>query len=516
MSTASVFAHPGVPYPPGVAVGEMTSPTRAPLNAARIAKDAALTLALVLLNLGGIPGSSIFFAILTVMVFWKPSAAYKAVLISALGLILNEAFVPKTVVWTVARLVLPMLACARFLIDLAATRGGGAGGMKGTYATLMVYVFTMAACSFASGWYTHIALLKLFNFWILMTMVFAGTAVLRRTKVDLSEWVVSQIVATAVVGVAAVATGQSRNFLVYRLRDTDIAISDSLFNGAFLHPNAHAAYASLFVIFLVSIYLFSHYRQRLLTLPLIATWLIFMVYSQSRTSLFATAVPLLVVLPFEARKVVRDGRLFKPHVSRATLAAAAMVMACGLLILDVAADRVVTKQAVMFLHKWDQTETTELSTETMLSSRQGKIDESMANFRENPWHGIGFGVAKNDFFVQGATLFTAPAEKGFLISAVLEEGGIFGAAAFVLFLLTMVVSLVRSHNVPALLTLACMIVSNFGEVTLFAPGGSGTFLWMMFGLAVILGDHCWQKPLPPRTASAPGGMRAAIAPNMAA
>ena len=475
--------HPGLPFV------HTAAPTARPLDPYRILRDAALTLALVLLNLGGNIGAAAFFVILVGMSLWSSPAAYKAVFISTIGLALNEAFVPKSLLWTPARVALPMLVFARFLLDLALNRRGG--GLSAPYIAFLLYVFTMAGCSYASGWYTHIALLKLFNFWILITMVFAGGAILRRSNVDLTEWFASQILAVALVGIAATATGQSRNFMSYRTGDASMMTADSLFNGAFLHPNAHAAYASLFVMFLVSIFLFSPYRNRTLTLPLIVTWIIFMVYSQSRTAIISTLVPLIVVLPFAARKAVRRQMVFKPHVSRLTLTATGIALLFGLFVVDAATNRAVTKQVVMFLHKWDKTETTELDTETMLSSRQGKIDESWANFQENKLHGIGFGVAKNEYFIRSATLFTAPAEKGFLITAVLEEGGILGASALVLFLLTTIISLMRALNAPGLLALACMLTSNMGEVTMFSPGGSGTFLWMMFGAATALGDHCW-------------------------
>lgn len=490
--------------PPPTSAGFPDAPQRkparpAPLNVGRIARDTAWMLALFLLNLGGNYGAGLFFAILAGMTLKSPIAAYKAIMIANVGLALNEAFVPKSLVWTIARLVLPMLVLARFSLDLFG--GGKRSGLSAPYTAFLVYVFAMAGCSYASGWYTHIALLKLLNFWILITMVFAGVEVLRRTKADTSEWFVSVISAVAIVGFAAVATGQSRNFIAFRYKDTSAITADSLFNGAFLHPNSHAAYASLFVVFLVSVYLFSPYRRRWITLPLIGIWIGFMLYSRSRTSIIATVVPLLTVLPIVARRVARKGMLFRSHLSRPMLAGLLAASLMGLLVVDLVTDRSVSKSVVQFLHKWDQTETLDLDTETMLSSRQGKIDESWANFRENPIHGIGFGVAKNDFFVQNATLFTAPAEKGFLVSAILEEGGVIGASAFMVFMLTLLWGLLRTHNAPALLALMCMITSNMGEVTMFAPGGSGSFLWLMFGVATILGDRCWQPTPPPATSN---------------
>ena len=123
------------------------------------------------------------------------------------------------------------------------------------------------------------------------------------------------------------------------------------------------------------------------------------------------------------------------------------------------------------------------------------------NFLENPIHGIGFQVAKTAFFVQNATWFTAPMEKGFLPTAILEEGGVLGATAFVVFVMSLLVGWMRERNIPATIIFLGFLITNFGEVTIFSMGGSGAFGWMMVGAATMLGDNCW-RPLGGRSAPA--------------
>jgi O-antigen ligase len=468
---------------------------RPPLDLPRIAIGTALILGLWFLNKGGEFGSVVFFIILTVMALLSPDKAMKAMAIMFAGLLLNVAFVPKTIFWTPGRLALPVVILLRYGFHLFVNPRLLLG--RPYYLMLLVYVATMAACSIASGWYTKIALFKLGNFIAFMTTAFLVTALVRERKQDLSEWFVSLIIAAALIGVLAVATGQSRNFVALRTGQT--ITSDSLFNGAFLHPNAHALYASGMTVFLCCIYILAPYRHRLAVVPVIVLWLVFMLLSQSRTSVFATTVPLLVLVALAAPRTVRGGRQLRSNVRRSTLVAilVAAVGAAG--VFDLASGGVVSKSIIGFLHKWSDREAESLDTETMLASRQSLIDQAWGNFVENPWTGIGFQVAKTQAFMDNATFYTAPAEKGFLPVAILEEGGVVGATAFALFLLVLVGTWYRERNIPAIIVFTSFLTSNMGEATMLAPGGGGAFGWICVAAATIMGDNCWTRA--PRAAT---------------
>jgi hypothetical protein len=435
------------PYFGRAAIGRRT-----PLDIVRILRAAAAITALMLLNLGGNAGAFVFFLILVGLVFRDPASAYKAMAICYLGLMINQAFVPKSLVWTPSRIAIPFLALARFSIDLSRLHVSLL--TKKSYLALLLFTATMTVCSILSGWYTEIALLKLLNFWSSLTAIFAGVLVIRSQKIDMSEWCVSLIV-----------TG------------SDEATTE-LFNGAFLHPNCHSLYASLFILFLASLFVLSPYRNRWLAIPAIAMWFGFMILSQSRTSAVAAVVPLVVLVGYARPRINKRG--FR--------------MRANAIAYDVNSNRKLTKFFVGFFNKGQIADSTSLDTEQILRSRRGLIEYSWNNFAENPIHGIGFQVAKTEFFVKNATLFSAPAEKGFLPTAMLEEGGILGAATFVIFLLVLFGGWIREHNIPAVVSFLGFLASNFGEVSIFSPGGSGAFGWIMVGFAAILGDHCWRRP----------------------
>lgn len=473
-----------------------------PLGPVRILRDALVITLLLLLNLGGNVGAGFFFFILLAMVVAGPSPAFKALAICYLGLMINQAFVPKSLVWTPSRIALPMIALLRFGIDVSQLRVTLLG--RAWYITFMLFIFTMAVCSILSGWYTQIALLKLFNFWSCVSAILMGTAVLRHRRIDVSEWFVALIVSASVFGIASLVLGEGTNFM--RFRDAQNVVSSDLFNGAFLHPNCHAMYASLFTVFLSCLFLLAPYRHRTLVLPMIGLWFVFMAFSQSRSSIISTLVPLLALVVYARPRLKRNAVTMRTNVKRSTLVVLGIAAVMAAVVVDLGTDRLLTRKLVTFFNKSNTSESLDFDVNKALQSRRALIEFSWNNFRDSPLHGIGFGVAKTEYFVKNATLFTAPSEKGFLPTAILEEGGILGAGAFLIFITTFFGVFVVERNVPAVVVCLAFLVSNLGEVAIFAPGGAGGFGWIMVGAASILGDHCW---MPAARAGTTGGIRSA-------
>lgn len=473
----------------------------APLTALRVLANALFIMALLLINVGGTYGSGVFFAILTVMVFVSPEAAFKSLAICYLGLMLNFAFVPKSLVWTPGRIILPFLALLRFGLDLAAYRLSPF--QRASYASLVFFAAVMAICSIASGWYTHIALLKILYFLTFYTVVSAATIVLRHRRADLGEWFVSLCLAAALFGVAAIALNIDGNFRALKV-DAYQTVSSSGFNGAFAHPNAHAVYASLFVTFLAIVWLLSRYRQRWLVLPLMACWMTFIVWSESRTAFLATAAGVFFLV-LNARPLRnRLGWKMRPNLSRRTVIGVGIAVATLGLLWNAATENTLGKSIASYIVKGAINEfdyQAQVSMERIVSSRKGLIEFSWHNFLANPLTGIGFGVAKTDAFQANATYLTAPAEKGFLPTAILEEGGMLGTAAFVLYICVFSWELLRERNTAGIVMLWTMLITNLGEMTIFSPGGAGAFSWIMVGAAMLFGDRCWTPPPVHATAS---------------
>ena len=130
-----------------------------------------------------------------------------------------------------------------------------------------------------------------------------------------------------------------------------------------------------------------------------------------------------------------------------------------------------------------------VTTETLMSSRQGLIDRSMYYFRKKPLLGNGFQVSES---MQGlkingmGSILSAPIEKGVWVSAVLEEGGIIGFLLFTGFLVNcMIISVKRRAYIGASCLFVCAL-TNLGEFTFFSMSYTGGFTWAMVFVGLAL------------------------------
>ncbi len=111
-------------------------------------------------------------------------------------------------------------------------------------------------------------------------------------------------------------------------------------------------------------------------------------------------------------------------------------------------------------------------------SRGALITDMMDNIREQPWTGIGFGIASrpHEMIVDREPVFGLPTsatiEKGVFPVALVEEVGVLGAAA-VLAWIWMVVRRASRASVTALALVSTSLLLNMGENTFFSTGGLG-------------------------------------------
>ncbi len=112
-------------------------------------------------------------------------------------------------------------------------------------------------------------------------------------------------------------------------------------------------------------------------------------------------------------------------------------------------------------------------------SRGFLIDEMLNNIREHPLRGIGFGIASEptSMVVDRDSVLGlptgAPIEKGVAYLAVWEEVGLFGFLLVLAWLWMVVRRAARYGGVAALAVCLTILFMNFGESTLFSPGGMG-------------------------------------------
>lgn len=481
--------------------GPLPLPARPlPFDAQQVCVQVALLCGLFMLNKAGNVGAAAFFLILFIMAAKSTEGALKALVLVGLGVTLNQYFVPKSIVWTPTRLALSVFCALRCFTDVYG--GPRSFRMAGYFPALCVYCATAAACSLLSGYYVLIALLKLANFFTVTAGTLLAIEATRRRRIDMTPWFVAVIGSIVAFGLLSLATGQSTNFMRYRAGMSKFA-AEAGFNGAFLHPNVHSTIVAPAFIFLVAAAVFSTYRNRWICGVMAAILGVFMVYSQARTSIVSTLVGLIVIIFYAGRGRFVRGRRMRLNVGRGTMIGLMLLGAVGVAVGDLATGGAVRRSVISFVNKSANEE--EISTAEMLVSREGKIALSWSNFLKSPIYGIGFQVSTEEYFRQNATLFTAPAEKGFLYTAILEEGGVLGTTTFVVFFVLFLTAMIRTRNVPGLAVFLTLFVANTFEVGLFAMGGTGTFFWTFAGAAIMLGDHCWDVAAPPRVGWDTGG-----------
>jgi hypothetical protein len=453
-----------------------------PLALGRMAGQATLVIALLLVNQADVLGNVIFFGVLAAMIATSPERAFKALTIGFLGLVANQAIVPKTPLWTIARFLVPMACLVRFGLDLQALRFSLF--RQGYFIALTAFVVVAGCLSLLTGYFVEIAILKLLNFALATSAMIAGAELLRQRKKDLVEWYVTLALVTVVLGFGSIALGIGRNM-------RGIGTFASTFNGPFYHSNCLGPLAAMMVVYLACVVIFGKYRNRWICLFLAACLVYFMALTQSRTSFVALFVGLLTTIGLTFVIARRGYIRLRMNVSRFALVGGLAMAAVGGVLLDMSTGNSVTKAVVAFANKGGRTE--EFDVDQALSSRKAIVELSWQNFLHSPLIGIGFEVSTSEFFRQNATLFYAPIEKGFLPVAVLEETGVIGTFFFVVFLLGYLRHLARRLNIPGIALFLTFLAVNCGEAMFFAVGGHGAVGWLWFLGGMMLGDVCVEQ-----------------------
>jgi hypothetical protein len=451
------------------------------LSVTRISVMAIGALALVFVNKLGAIGNGIFFTVVVLMILaGHPQTALAGITTAILALCANTAFVEKTIIWTFARFINLFTFSSRF----ALASGVGFGWMTTPeYLSLTTFVVAAAICSLLSGYFVHIALLKLRSFWVGMTGFFACMHSIRQRRIDTTEWFVAQAVAVCGLCLASLILGVSTNFKEH-------ATAGNLHNLGFYHSQTMGPFGALLVLYLLCVFLFAGHRNRWLCTPLILFLLYCIKLSGSRTGLGTLLFGIVVLLSCAFLWHRRGLERLRINLSRKTLAVLLIVATFLFIAYEVKPGGGLSKTIKGFVAK-KSTEVESITVEDVTSSRAGAIAHSLSNFRQSPVFGIGFQVATTDYFRQNASVFYAPVEKGFLPTALLEEVGLVGTFFFLVFIFAMLGRLFHDRNVPGFTLFASLLISNLGEASLFALAGHGAYGWLIVVGAILLGDRCF-------------------------
>jgi hypothetical protein len=209
---------------------------------------------------------------------------------------------------------------------------------------------------------------------------------------------------------------------------------------------------------------------------------ILIVLTRARTAAFATAcaVGVVMLMRLLSHRRAQHASLGRPML----IVAVAAVLCLGFAV----ASPKVAKTLTSFAYK-DYDGLHRGLGNAFYESRGGGVVTEWHNFLDSPWLGNGFGVYPDGKFPSGVVMFagipiSAPIEKGFLPTAILEEGGIVGGAGLVLLIGWLSRRAWRAQDLRWRAMFAACLAVNIGECVFLSPGGIGILNWLLIGVCI--------------------------------
>lgn len=207
------------------------------------------------------------------------------------------------------------------------------------------------------------------------------------------------------------------------------------------------------------------------------------VLSKARTAGFGAAIGVVVVVTSRA--------LGRRRMGQAALGRPILVctLACLTLAVVALATGSVSKIVTDYLYKGSLGHAQNLD-QAFYASRGGGALGEWDDFLSKPWFGNGFGVYPDGHFPSGVQTFdgipiSAPIEKGFLPTAILQEGGVLGGALLIVVIWSLCRRAWRNTDLRwRAMFIACLGI-NVGECVFMSPGGIGMFDWLLLTLAMF-------------------------------
>lgn len=127
------------------------------------------------------------------------------------------------------------------------------------------------------------------------------------------------------------------------------------------------------------------------------------------------------------------------------------------------------------------------TTDTILYSREGQINEFKNDFYSNKLFGVGFGVDGANGRIQSFELkLSYPVERGNIVLAILSETGIIGMIIFGVLIFYLFYYARKENNTKEylykLIFIIVIILISFGEMTFFSTNSLGVVQWFLIAL----------------------------------
>ena len=397
----------------------------------RMVSNIILIAGIFFLNKFGSPGSALCYAVLFFMAIWSSEGAIKAMSLSALIIVSNSYLIDINLVHTYMRFPLVAVGGLRIFYDLSQRRTGFF--LDAHILALLVFGGVSLMLAFINQYFFMISFLKLGVFiYGAISILLASDARSHVSGSNLTTWFCALVLFFVIGNVLAYVLGVGYTFRgkLYEAGENPVLGYAGITN----HPQTLGSLAAISFVYAFCIFLFSSHRLRWM-MGLIAPVLLMLCYlSASRTGFFAALISAFAVISMAF--FMRMGlRRLHMNLSAAQIVAIASFGFVSLITFEVITGGILIEKLSDFALKIIRGDSYGgFSFARILESRARLIEISWYNFTQKPFTGIGFGTMWNAQWAAQANIFTAPTEKGFLPTALLEEVGILGAVCFVIFL----------------------------------------------------------------------------------
>lgn len=466
---------------PPISRKEAKAAKRSSFTLLNILLNGLLIVALVGVNKLGALGNVVCLACLSVIAVQSVAGALKAMAILSLVIVGNPFIVEKSLVLTFFRFPVFGLAGARILYEMLRYRPDLL--REAHLNALLVFGLVCVLLAPINGYFVSVSILKAVLFTFGAYVILVGTELNRSKMSDLTVFF------TAVIGYVVLGTyatfplGISH---IIGLAETGYAMAHAGLAGITSHQQSLGSFLALSAVFSFSLAAFAKIPHRWLLVCLLIGSAPLLYMTLSRTAVGTALLSLLLVVgaaPFVVRRQKAMFNRFKPI----PWLAGGLLAFITIFIYDMATDGSISQEALDFALKGLAGRVYTIQAEDFAATRLGLIEQSWSMFLTSPWTGINFGTSTSPYFIQNASLLSAPTEKGFIPTAVLEEVGIIGASFFLVFLFLMFRKLYLEENILGIALFGGFLIQNFGEMMFFSFGGAGLFSWSIVGAGIAVG-----------------------------
>jgi O-antigen ligase len=336
---------------------------------------------------------------------------------------------------------------------------------------VLVFGVVSAATSAAASPAVAVSIMKIITFTLTVTAVLVAFRRIPPAQLrKLQSWFVT-------VGVTVIALSAA----TLAVPKIGLGLNGGL-QGLLNQPQALGIFIAPFAAWSLAGVLMMRRQTSWLEIGIALGTLVLVFVTRARTGAVAVILGVGVVLVsrFLSRRLATQSKLGRPLL---IVSVAAAVLVAGAF-----ATGKVTETLTQFAYK-DSDRNHDL-TEAFYATRGVNLVSQWENFLSSPVIGHGFGVYPDGYFPSGVLMWngiplSAPVEKGFLPTAILEEGGLLGGALLAFLILWLSLEAWRNVDLRWRAMFVACLAMNVGECVFLAPGGIGMIDWLLLSLSIL-------------------------------